>query len=138
MKTNRINLMKTPKVNYPELVKLISKKKCISESSVRAALDGFKEILPFILADGKVVSIRDFGNFYPSIKQVTTRFLPEDHPDYNRHTINPRFRPASDFRNQLQKIAGYQISTFHQPKEEYTKKREERSAELNDKGISKE
>ncbi len=119
-----------PKITHGQLIKLISQEYVLSEAAVRTVLRGLNNIVLRELANGNVVEVKGFGNFYPSEKRVTANWLPEGHRDMHRTTINPRFSASPVFRNKLQALTGHKLSTFHQPVEVYTAKREDPTTPL--------
>lgn len=111
------NLKTAPKVHYLDVIKMIAKENHISEASVRTSIEGLYNVVVRELANGKTVELKGFGIFYTSQQHVIANWLTEKRPDRKRTTINPKFRPAVRFKQQIQALTGYPISNNHKPSE---------------------
>jgi predicted histone-like DNA-binding protein len=90
-------------VNLRQLATRISRESTISMMDTMAVLEGLLQVIPDLLADGKIVRLGDLGTFRVTISSEGV----DDPDDFNASLIkglNLKFRPGAEFRDQLERV----------------------------------
>ena len=97
------SLQSTGRVSIYELAERAGKMSALSTPVMIAAIETLLAIIPEELAEGKIVELGDFGNFW-------LRFSAEGVEDINRvrgdqiTTLLPRFNPGKRFKRALAEV----------------------------------
>ncbi len=70
----------------------------LNRADVHAAIQAFLEMIPYYLADGKIVKLGELGSFYTTISSAGED-APEDVTSNSIKKANVRFRPAAEMKN---------------------------------------
>lgn len=89
-------------MNIRELGKEIALRTSLSGVDVSAVIDAFFEILPLLLLNGRIISLRDFGTFSLSLTSAPSD-TPEEVHSKNILRTNLQFRPKPELKEELQK-----------------------------------
>lgn len=84
-----------------ELAQLASDRSTLSTVDIMAAVESFLTIIPEALADGKVVELGDFGNFWLRFTSAGSERM-EDVRGGHILSLIPRFMPGKRFRSILE------------------------------------
>jgi len=90
-------------VNLRQLATRISRESTISMMDTQAVLEGLLQVIPDLLADGKIVRLGDLGTFRLTISSDGI----ENPDDFNVSLIkgvNLKFRPGVEFSDQLKRV----------------------------------
>lgn len=93
-------------ITLRKLAKRISRESTISMMDTMAVLEGFLQVIPDLLLDGKIVKLNDFGTFRVTISSSGADTA-EDFTASMIKGLNLKFRPGVEFRDMLQ-LAKYQ------------------------------
>lgn len=96
-------------LNVRDLAKRISRESTISIMDTTAVLEGFLQVIPDELANGKIIQLGDFGTFRATISSdgVAT---PEEFTNSKIRKLNVRFRPAKIFMDFLSRVTYSKVS----------------------------
>ena len=103
-----------PKKHYPSVVssgrknlrqisKTIANISTLSSTDVMAAIEAFLNVIPEELADGNIVELGDFGNFWLRINTEGTATA-EEVSTAQITRVLPRFSPGKEFKKVLQEV----------------------------------
>lgn len=87
-------------VNLRQIAKRISRESTISMMDTLAVLEGFLQVVPDLLIDGKIVKLGEFGTFRGTISSEGVD-VADDFNLTNIKSLNLIFRPGIEFRDQL-------------------------------------
>lgn len=95
------SIQSSGRMTLRELAELASDRSTLSTVDIMAAVESFLDIIPEALADGKVVELGDFGNFWLRFTSKGTE-KPEDVRGGLILSLIPRFMPGKRFRSTLE------------------------------------
>ncbi len=87
-------------VNLRQIAKRISRESTISMMDTLAVLEGFVQVVPDLLLEGKIVKLGEFGTFRCTISSEGVD-IADDFNFTNIKNLNLVFRPGSEFRDLL-------------------------------------
>jgi predicted histone-like DNA-binding protein len=90
-------------VNLRQLATRISRESTISMMDTMAVLEALLQVIPDLLADGKIVRLGELGTFRVTISSEGA----DTTDDFNVSMIkglNLKFRPGAEFRDQLARV----------------------------------
>jgi predicted histone-like DNA-binding protein len=90
-------------VNLRQLATRISRESTISMMDTMAVLEGLLQVIPDLLADGKIVRLGELGTFRVTISSEGVD-NPDDFNVTNIKGLNLKFRPGAEFRDQLNQV----------------------------------
>jgi predicted histone-like DNA-binding protein len=96
-------------VNLRQLAKRISRESTVSMMDTMAVLEGFLQVIPDQLIEGKIVKLGALGTFRVTISSKGA----DTAEDFNISLINGlnlNFRPGSEFRDQLDTVKFKKVS----------------------------
>ena len=96
-------------VNLRQLAKRISRESTVSMMDTMAVLEGFLQVIPDELIGGKIVKLGVLGTFRVTISSRGA----DTTEDFNISLINGlnlKFRPGSEFRDQLDSVKFKKVS----------------------------
>jgi predicted histone-like DNA-binding protein len=88
------------RMSLRELAELAADRSTLSTVDIMAAVESFLHIIPEALADGKVVELGDFGNFWLRFTSEGVEHAEDVRGDHIRSLI-PRFMPGKRFKDAL-------------------------------------
>lgn len=94
------SIQSSGRMTLRELAELASDRSTLSTVDIMAAVESFLDIIPEALAQGKVVELGDFGNFWLRFTSEGTE-KPEDVRGGHILSLIPRFMPGKRFRSTL-------------------------------------
>ena len=98
-----VQVVSSGKMSLRELARRISAISTVSVADVMAVLEGFLEIVPQTLAEGKIVNLGDFGSFSLTLSSTGA-------PDADSFTAanisktSVRFRPGKEFAKTIKVV----------------------------------
>ena len=110
------SIQSTGRVSMRQLALEASDISTLSTPDMMAAIEAFLDLIPKHLAQGEIVDLGDFGNFW-------LRFSAEgaDTPEQVRSsqitTLIPRFMPGKEFKRALKQV---KFEKRHRPKDKHT------------------
>jgi predicted histone-like DNA-binding protein len=90
-------------LNLRDFAKRISRESSLSSMDVMAVLEGLLQIIPDEIMNGKIIKLGDFGTFRTTISSDGAD-TPEEFTVGKIKSLNIRFRPSREFRNQLASV----------------------------------
>lgn len=90
-------------INLRQLARRISRESTISMMDTIAVLEGLLQVVPDLLADGKIVKLGDLGTFRVTISSEGAD-IPDDFNSTFIKGLNVKFWPGVEFRDQLNQI----------------------------------
>ena len=94
------SIQSSGRMTLRELAEEASDRSTLTTADVMAAVESFLAIIPEALADGKVVELGDFGNFWLRFTSEGTESAKDVRGKHIRSLI-PRFMPGKRFKNIL-------------------------------------
>lgn len=83
-----------------ELMRRISQISTVSSADTAAVIEAFLSVIPLELADGNVVELGDFGNFWLKVNTTGADSAEAVHADQIINIL-PRFNPGKEFKKVL-------------------------------------
>ncbi len=90
-------------VTLRQIAKRISRESTVSMMDTLAVLEGFLQVIPDMLLDGKIVKLAEFGTFRVTISSEGVETA-EEFNISNIKRLNTKFRPGSEFSNQFNNV----------------------------------
>ena len=94
------SIQSSGRMSLRELAEIASDRSTLSTADMMAAVESFLAIIPEALAEGRIVELGDFGNFWlRSTSEGAKRA--EDVRGKHIRSLIPRFMPGKRFKNAL-------------------------------------
>jgi predicted histone-like DNA-binding protein len=90
-------------VSQREVAQQISERTSLSKADTAAMVEAMLEVIPQMLAEGKIVRLGEFGSFSLSVSS-TGADAPEQLNSGHFSKVNVRFRPGKEFSHMLDTI----------------------------------
>lgn len=97
------SIVHTGETSLRQLSQKISAISTVSSIDTMAVLEAFLQVLPAELADGNIVRLGDFGNFWLRTKSDGSA-TPEAVSERNIKSVKPNFSPGKEFSQEINSI----------------------------------
>ncbi len=96
-------------VTLRQIAKRISRESTVSMMDTLAVLEGFLQVIPDMLSEGKIVKLAEFGTFRVTISSEGVETA-EEFNFTNIKRLRTLFRPGGEFRDQLNNVKFSKVS----------------------------